>query len=70
MKTNFNYIHGAHILVYVMLLTTAGGAFNSYACKAANDQTKNKYTETAVPAGKKNKMPVMNPLQVLTSKFF
>ena len=68
MKTKPNKMQPAIMFMYVLLFTTATGAFNGMACKLskeANGGTR----EAAIPAVKKATMPLMNPLQILTSKF-
>ena len=56
------------MLLYLVLFTTATGAFKGVACQLS-DQANNQQKETAMPVVKKASLPVMNPLQILTSKF-
>ena len=56
------------MLLYLVLFTTATGAFKGVACQLS-DQANNQQKETVMPVVKKASLPVMNPLQILTSKF-
>jgi len=68
MKNNSKKWQPAVVLLYVLLFTTATGAFNSMACQL-NKNTGECTKEAAMPAIKKVSMPAVNPLQILTSKF-
>ncbi|CAN5801763.1 hypothetical protein BH10BAC3_BH10BAC3_26670 [soil metagenome] len=68
MKTKSNKMQPIIMFMYVLLFITATGAFNGTACKLGKEA--NSVTREAVmPAVKKATMPLMNPLQILTSKF-
>jgi hypothetical protein len=73
MKTSFQKTQPGIVLMYVLLFTTATGAFNSMACELSPAKASGRNTEpketTVVPVVKKVQMPTMNPLQVFTSKF-
>jgi hypothetical protein len=71
MKTNLQKTRPGIVLLYVLLFTTATGAFNSMACELspAKAPGRTQQTETVTPVIKKVQLPAMNPLQVITSKF-
>ena len=68
MKTKPNKMQPAIMFMYVLLFTSATGAFNGMACQLSKEGGA-KTEETAMPAVKKAYMPAMNPLQILTAKF-
>ena len=68
MKTTSKKTKPAIMLLYVVLFTTATGAFDSMACQL-NKEASNCPKETVAPVAKKAYLPIMNPLQILTSKF-
>lgn len=59
----------ALMFLYVVLFTTATGSFTSMACKPSCDNPEIKKEVVVEPAAKKMSLPVMNPLQILSSKF-
>lgn len=69
MKTSFQKLQPAIVLMYVLLFTTATGAFNSMACELSPSKETSKNPparEAAAPVVKRVQMPAMNPLQVIT----
>ena len=68
MKTKPNKMQPAIMFMYVLLFTTASGAFNGMACKLGKEASADT-RQAVMPAVKKVSMPLMNPLQILTSKF-
>jgi hypothetical protein len=70
MKTTTKKSQPALLFMYLVLFTTATGTFNSMACQLSTKNTNNCQEEAAViKTEKKAGMRVMNPLQILTSKF-
>ena len=71
MKTSFQKLQPALVLMYVLLFTSATCAFNSMACQLTSSKETAKTAsekEATAPAEKRVQMPVINPLQIF-SKF-
>ena len=58
------------MLLYMVLFTTATGSFSSLACKLSVNKPFDLHQQRIEqPAQKNTAVPLMNPLQVLSSKF-
>ena len=58
------------MLLYVVLFTTATGSFSSLACKPSENKPVEFHREMIQqPVEKTTGLPIMNPLQILSSKF-
>ncbi|MES2647227.1 MAG: hypothetical protein V4717_10150 [Bacteroidota bacterium] len=70
MKTTSKKSQPVLLFMYLVLFTTATGTYSGMACQLSTKNTNNCQDETAVvKTEKKAGMRVMNPLQILTSKF-
>jgi len=69
MKITSKRMRPAIMFLYVLLFTSATGAFNSMACELSVMKENSCPKKVMMPEPKKAQLPVLNPLQILTSKF-
>lgn len=69
MKTHNKKNQLAIMLLCVALFTTLPGSFNGMACRQDSAVKQPDSREAVIRVEKKVMLPVMNPLQILSSKF-